>query len=135
WRSVPLRRGILVLALLPGLVAAAGALRWDLVTILPGLVASGGGLLFGVNAWCLDGRGALWRDTLPVDQRLVFVSKVVVLFEVLLAAAGITILLAAFRAGVPNSAELAATVCAALVVATAVVSGAMRWSVDRPFAV
>ena len=28
------------------------------MTILPGLVASGGALLFGVNAWCLDGRGA-----------------------------------------------------------------------------
>ena len=37
------------------------------MTILPGLVASGGALLFGVNAWCLDGRGALWRESLPVD--------------------------------------------------------------------
>ena len=35
------------------------------MTILPGLVASGGALLFGVNAWCLDGRGLLWRENLP----------------------------------------------------------------------
>ena len=27
-------------------------------------VAFGGALLFGVNTWCLDGRGALWRDSL-----------------------------------------------------------------------
>jgi hypothetical protein len=135
WRSVPLRRGLLVLALMPGLVAAAGSLRWDLITILPGLVASGGGLLFGVNAWCLDGRGALWRDSVPVDQRLVFLSKVVVVFEVLLIAATVTILLGAVRAGAPSATELSATVCAALVVSTSVVSGCLRWSVVRPYAV
>lgn len=135
WRSVPLRRGVFVLAFLPGMIAAAGALRWDLITILPGLVASGGGLLFGVNAWCLDGRGALWRDSLPAEAAIAFFAKVIVVFELLLLAAGITVLLGAVRAGAPNSAELAATVCAALVVATSVVSGGMRWSVNRPFAV
>lgn len=135
WRSVPLRRGVVVLALMPGLIATAGSLRWDLITILPGLVASGGGLLFGVNAWCLDGRGALWRESLPADQRLVFLSKVVVVFELLLMAASVTIVLGALRAGVPNSAEVSATVCSALVVSTAVVSGGLRWSVNRPFAV
>ena len=86
WRSVPLRRGLAVLAVMPGLVAIAGDLQWDMLTILPGLVASGGALLFGVNSWCLDGRGALWRDSLPVDPRLVFTSRVFVLVEVLLVA-------------------------------------------------
>jgi hypothetical protein len=135
WRSVPLRRGLVVLALMPGLIAAAGSLRWDLITILPGLVASGGGLLFGVNAWCLDGRGALWRDSLPANQWLVFASKVVVMFELLLMSASVTIILGGLRAGVPTSAEISATVCAAIVVSSSVVSGAMRWSVKRPFAV
>ena len=69
WRSVPLRRGMTVLALMPGAVALAGDLEWQMLTILPGLVASGGALLFGVNTWCLDGRGALWRDCLPVVAR------------------------------------------------------------------
>ncbi len=87
WSSVPLRRGLMVLAVLPGLVALAGGLEWEMLTIMPGLVASGGALLFGVNAWCLDGRGALWRDSMPVDPRLVFTSRVVVLVEVLLVAA------------------------------------------------
>lgn len=135
WRSVPLRRGLLVLATLPGLVSAAGSLEWDLVTILPGLVASGGGLLFGVNAWALDGRGALWRDSLPADQGLAFLSKAIVLAEILLVAAAFTILLAAVRAGAPTSAELAATLACAVVVTLTVVSGCLRWSVKRPFAV
>jgi hypothetical protein len=134
WRAVPLRRGLLVLAFMPGLVAVAGHLEWDMVTILPGLVASGGALLFGVNTWCLDGRGALWRDSLPVSSSVAYYAKVLVLFEVLLGAAGLTIVLAALRAGVPTSAEVASALAAAVVVATQVVAAAMRWSVERPFA-
>ncbi|MCW2764607.1 MAG: hypothetical protein JWO11_566, partial [Nocardioides sp.] len=66
WRAVPMRRGLAVLAIGPGLVAVLGDLPWTSMTILPGLVASGGALLFGVNAWCLEGRGGLWRESLPV---------------------------------------------------------------------
>jgi hypothetical protein len=134
WRSVPLRRGLLVLAFMPGLVAVAGSLDWDMVTILPGLVASGGALLFGVNTWCLDGRGALWRDSLPVSASVAYYAKVIVLFEVLLAAAGLTIVLAALRAGAPSAAELTSAFAAAVVVATQVVAASMRWSVERPYA-
>jgi len=135
WRAVPLRRGLIVLAFMPGLVAVAGQLEWNMITILPGLVASGGALLFGVNTWCLDGRGALWRDSLPVSATAAYYAKVIVLFEVLLAAAGFTIVLAALRAGVPTSAELFSAVAAGLVVATQVVATSMRWSVERPFAI
>lgn len=135
WRAVPLRRGLLVLAFMPGLVAVAGSLQWDMVTILPGLVASGGALLFGVNTWCLDGRGALWRDSLPVSAETAYYAKVIVLFEVLLAAAMFTIVLAALRAGPPNSAELFSALAAAVVVSSQVVATSMRWSVERPYAV
>ena len=38
WRSVPMRRGVLVLAVGPGLVALFGDLQWQQMTILPGLV-------------------------------------------------------------------------------------------------
>src|SRR4051795_1310305 len=134
WRSVPMRRGVLVLAIGPGLVAVFGNLPWSSMTILPGLVASGGALLFGVNTWCLDGRGALWRDSLPVSAAVAYYAKVIVLFEVLIGAAGLTIVLASLRAGVPTSAELASAVSAAAVVAMQVVAAAMRWSVERPFA-
>ncbi|MCW2785086.1 MAG: hypothetical protein JWP74_1603 [Marmoricola sp.] len=135
WRSVPLRRGVLVLALMPGAVALAGNLHWSLVTILPGLVASGGALLFGVNAWCLDGRGALWRESLPAAPGIAYAAKVVVLLEVLLAAGGGTILLASFRAGVPTGAELASVLAATVVVALQVTAAALRWSVRSPYAV
>ena len=134
WRSVPLRRGLTVLALMPGAVALAGHLEWRMLTVLPGLVASGAALLFGVNTWCLDGRGALWRDSLPVPAWVAFASRVIVLFEVLLAAAAVTLLMASLRAGRPTVAEVVALLCATLVVATQVVSASMRWSIARPFA-
>ncbi len=135
WRSVPLRRGLFVLALMPGLVALAGGLQWSMLTILPGLVASGGALLFGVNSWCLDGRGALWRDSLPVDLRVVFASRVIVLVEVLAFATVVTLLLGSLRAGVPSGRQLAAVLCCAVVVTLQVVATSLRWSVRRPFSV
>lgn len=135
WRSVPLRRGLVVLMVMPGLVAIAGGLEWHMLPILPGLVASGGALLFGVNSWALDGRGALWRDSLPVDPRVVYGSRAYVLAEVLLLASAGTMVLASLRAGVPSASELAAVGAAMLVVVLQVVSASMRWSVRRPFSV
>ncbi len=135
WRSVPLRRGLAVLAILPGLVAIASALEWNMLCLMPGLVASGGALLFGVNAWCLDGRGALWRDSLPVSPRLAFVSRLLVLAEVLLVAIALTLAMASLRAGLPTASQTVAVLCSALVVTFQVVSGSLRWSVRRPFAV
>ncbi len=135
WRSVPLRRGLMVLALMPGGVALAGNLEWQMLTILPGLVASGCALLFGVNTWCLDGRGALWRDSLPVSPRVAFVARGIVLLEVLLCSAALTLALAALRAGRPTAAEVTALLCCTLVVSMQVVSASMRWSIARPFSV
>ncbi|MEO5709352.1 MAG: hypothetical protein ABIQ59_05990 [Nocardioidaceae bacterium] len=135
WRSVPMRRGMVVLALFPGLVAMGGAFTWDKLSIFPGLVASGGVLLFGVNSWCLDGRGALWRDSLPVSPRLAFVSRVAVLIEILLVSIAVTLLLASLRAGVPTLSQLVSIVCVALVVTVQVVATSLRWSVRSPYAV
>ncbi len=135
WRSVPLRRGFIVLALLPGLVAAAGELEWAMLPILPGLVAAGGALLFGVNAWCLDSTGALWRDSLPVDPQKVFYARVRVLLEILLIAMVIALVVAGLRAGAsPTSAELASLLATTVVVSLQVVARSMHWSVRRPFA-
>ena len=135
WRSVPLRRGLFVLGLTPGAVALASGLEWEMLTILPGLVASGGALLFGVNSWCLDGRGALWRDSLPVSPKLAFASRAFVLTEVLLFATMITLVLASARSGLPTFSELVAVLCAAVVVVLQVVSRSLRWSISRPYAV
>lgn len=134
WRSVPLRRGLAVLSVMPGAVALAGRLEWHLLTVLPGLVASGAALLFGVNTWCLDGRGALWRESLPVSPRLSYWSRVWVQAEVLLGAAAVTLLLAALGAGVPTPGALVALVAGTVVVTLQVVGASMRWSIARPFA-
>lgn len=135
WRSVPLRRGLTVLAVMPGAVALLGGLEWSMMTVLPGLVASGAALLFGVNTWCLDGRGALWRHSLPVSARVSFDARALVLGEVLLGAAGVTLLLGGVRAGLPTPVEGVALLCCTLVVTLQVVGAAMRWSIARPFAV
>ncbi len=134
-RSVPLRRGLLTLALLPGGIALAGDLTWTMIVLMPGLVASGSTLLFGVNAWCLDGRGGLWRESLPVAPRLVFWSRALVLTGLLLLASVVTLALAALRAGTPSAAELAAVLGTWVVVTGQVVSASMRWSMANPFPV
>jgi hypothetical protein len=135
WRAVPMRRGMAVLAIGPGLVAVVGGLPWASITVLPGLVVSGGALLFGVNAWCLDGRGLLWRENLPVDPGLVFTVRALVIAEFLAIASIETILLASIRAGAPTTAELTALGCTVLVVTVQVVGASMRWSDQRPYAV
>jgi hypothetical protein len=135
WRSVPMRRGMLVLAIGPGLVAIFGNLPWPSMTILPGLVASGGALLFGVNAWCLDGRGALWRENLPVPAATLFDARSYVLAEFLASASVLTIAIGALRAGVPNAQEFSALVGTLLVVLLQVVGASMRWSIAHPYPV
>lgn len=135
WRAVPMRRGLTVLAVGPGLVAIAGNLPWHAMTVLPGLVASGGALLFGVNAWCLDGRGGLWRESLPVPPATVFAARALVLGEFLLVASAVTIALASLRAGVPTVSQASAMLSTWVVVLVQVVAAAMRWSDRRPLAV
>ena len=125
----------MVLAVGPGLVAIVGNLEWHSMTILPGLVASGGALLFGVNAWCLDGRGALWRENLPIPPTAIFDARALVLAEFLGAASLITVLLAGLRAGMPSPAEFSALFCTVVVVLLQVVGAALRWSIAHPFPV
>lgn len=135
WRAVPMRRGVVVLAVGPGIVAVLGDLQWSSMTILPGLVASGGALLYGVNAWCLDSRGALWRESLPVEPRTVFDARAFVLAEFLLVASLLTVAVAGIRAGVPSLPEVSALVATLVVVTVQVVGASMRWSFKRPYAV
>ena len=135
WRSAPLRRGIIVLAILPMLVALAGQLRWETIPVLPGLVASGVALLFGVNAWCLDARGTLWRESLPVAPRVALAARTWVMVEMLLVSGGATLVVCGLRAGPPPRAEqLVATIIAAVVICVRIVASSLRWSVRRPYA-
>jgi hypothetical protein len=60
---------------------------------------------------------------------------VLVLLEVLVAASLVTLLLASLRAGLPTASQLAAVLCATVVLTVQVVATALRWSVRRPYAV
>ncbi len=133
WRSTALRRGIYVLALLPGVVAAAVGLDWASLVLLPGLVAAGAGLLFGVNAFCLDGSGALWLSSLPHTSRLAFWAKTRVVLEICAGAAFIALAAGGLRSGdLPTSTQLAAAFGAAAACCLSVTASCMGLSVRSP---
>jgi len=134
WRSAPLRRGIAALGVIPGAAAAASGLDWSMVALLPGLVASGAGLLFGVNAFALDGPGALWRETLPGSPRTMFAARVLVIGEVCVAGGLVALVAAALRSGAPSTAQACAVAGAFVATTTQVVARCAEWSVDRPYA-
>lgn len=135
WRSVGMRRGLLVLGVGPGLIALVAGLPWSTVTLLPGLVASGGALLFAVNAWCLDGRGMIWRETLPVTPAAVFDARALVIAECLVGVSGVTIALALLRNGLPPLQTGVAVATCWVVVVVQVLANAMTWSMRSPYGV
>ena len=133
WRSPSLRRGVLVLGLLPGGISAALGIDWTTLVILPGLVAAGAGLLFGVNAFCLDGTGAVWLASLPHDPALAIRAKTQVMAEACLGCVLLAVVAAALRVDrLPTSAELSALLCAIVVTIAAVVGTCLRFSTTRP---
>ena len=134
WRSPALRRGLLVLGILPGAVAAVAGLEWPALVLLPGLVAAGAGLLFGVNAFCLDGSGSVWLASLPVRPGTQFWSKSQVVAETCVIAVTITVAAGSLRAeGAPSAGEAAALASCVAVVVLRVVATCMELSVTRPF--
>ena len=133
WRSLPLRRGIVVLVLLPGAVAAIAGMPWQSLILLPGLVAAGAGLLFGINAFSLDSGGATWLATLPGWPRYAFASKMVVFAEIAFLAVVSALIGGSLRAPPPKSgAEVTAAVVAALACTALVVASGMRASLRNP---
>ncbi|WP_210439226.1 hypothetical protein [Nocardioides xinjiangensis] len=135
WRSVGMRRGLLVLGLGPGVVALVAGLEWRSVMLLPGLTASGAALLFGVNAFCLDGRGMVWRETLPVSAGDVFDVRAQVVAECMALVSGVTVVLALLRNGPPPLVTGIAVAACWLVVVVQVLAITMTWSIRSPYAV
>lgn len=133
WRSPSLRRGILVLGLLPGGISALLGIDWTTLVILPGLVAAGSGLLFGVNAFCLDGSGATWLASLPHDPMLAIRAKTRAIAEVCLAGVLLAVGAAVLRVDRgPTAAELTALLTAMVVTVVSVVGTCLRLSTTRP---
>jgi F0F1-type ATP synthase membrane subunit c/vacuolar-type H+-ATPase subunit K len=135
WRSIGMRRGLIVLGTGPGLIALTAGLQWNTVMILPGLTASGAALLFAVNAWCLDAKGMIWRETLPVAAADVFAARTRVIAESMVAVSGITVLLALVRNGLPDLVTGLAVLACWAVVVVQVLAIAMTWSMRSPHAV
>ena len=101
--------------------------------MLPGLVAAGAGLLFGVNAFCLDGSGAVWLASLPHDPRLVARAKAIVLAETVLAAAVVAAFAGSLRSpGAPTAAQVAAIAASVIACTALVVAGALKMSTKHP---
>jgi hypothetical protein len=135
-RSTPLRRGLATLVLIPSGVAAVSGLPWPLISLLPGLVASAAGLLFGVNAFALDGQGALWRETLPGDPGEYLLARLIVLGETCFGGASLCVLAAIVRApGTPTPGQLVAVLGATSATSAYVLARCATWSVRRPYAV
>ena len=133
WRSAPLRRGALVLAVLPGVLVAVTQPRWDSMVLLTGLVAAGAGLLFGVNAFGMDGPGALTLEGLPIDPRLRFWAKAVTVVEFSALTTGLAVAVAALRAqSAPTSTQVAALAASLTVCCLAVGAFCMRVSLRAP---
>jgi hypothetical protein len=133
WRSTPLRRGTLVLVLVPGLVAALAGMSWQSLVLVPGLIAAGAGLLFGINAFTLDSTGSVWLSTLPHWSTPAFISKTVVFTEVALAAVASALIGGSLRAPTPaHAAEVTAAVASALSCVALVVALGMRSSLKHP---
>jgi len=135
WRSAPLRRGVLILSLLPAIALLITGSEASLVILLPGLVAAGSGLLFAVNAFCLDGSGATWLASLPGDPRDWFWGRTRLVAEV--AAVSVIPLVVIGLLRLPQSAGITLTitvVAAGLSSVGWVTALCLRASVVRPHA-
>jgi hypothetical protein len=133
WRAAALRRGGLVLLFLPGLMAIGAAISWESLAVLPGLVGAGAGLLFGVNAFSLDGSGAVWLASLPHDPLLAAKAKVQVLAETVFAASLIAVVTGSLRSpGTPTSTQLVAILASTVACCSLIVATCMAMSVRHP---
>jgi hypothetical protein len=133
-RSRPIRRGIVLFAAVPGAAAAMVAMPWDDMVILPGLVATGACLLYGINAFSLDGSGATWLESTPRDPTAAFLSKAITVAATTVVIALLSLLPPGIRAW--RDADISSTVVVVMSVVGAVALStaiSLRQSVERPF--
>lgn len=134
WRSVPLRRGLLMIALLPASALVIMDAAWASMALLPGLIGSGAAMLFGVNMWCLDGRGGLWTHSLPVEPAEQWWARVRLLVEALVAALAPSAVLGLVRLWPVGWGECLGLALITVVVLTQIVASCALWSVRSPYA-
>jgi hypothetical protein len=134
WRAPALRRGVLVMGGLPGLVTAIAGVDWASLAITGGLVTAGAGLLFGVNVFCLDGPGALWLGSLPLRPHTHLRAKATAIAEICLVCSALTVVAGATRADDQVTlAGVTAAICAVLSCTAAVTATCLRMSLVSPY--
>lgn len=134
WRSVPLRRGVLVIALTPAVLTLLAPLDWSLVTLLPPLVATGATLLLPVNAFALDGAGAVLLSSLPGWADRALAAKATAAAELVALPVALSVGAALVRVTGPwTPLHLACVLGAAVGCVALAVSHGLRWSVVHPY--
>lgn len=133
WRSRPIRRGLVLMGVAPGVAAAVSASEWGDLVVLPPLVAAGAALLFSINVFSLDGTGALWLESTPRRPRTAFLAKGWASAEVIVAAVMMTIGVVVVRLGLPQTSRLLLTLVLSVVVGvTWATALALRRSIRSP---
>jgi len=133
WRSRPIRRGLVLMGLAPGVAAAVSAVGWEDLVVLPPLVAAGAALLFAINVLSLDGPGALWLESTPRSPALALASKAWVSGEVVLFTVACSMLVITVALGPPQQPRLALTLALSMAVGVVwAVALALRRSVRTP---
>ena len=134
YRSKPIRRGLLLLVVLPVAVAAVAELTWTEIVVLPGLVAAGAALLFGVNGFSLVGGGAAWLGSQPQPHHQPLAALALTVGAVVGGSSVVTTVgVAAFAEGRPRSSDLVALAVGSLVSVAWVTATALWLSVRRPY--
>jgi hypothetical protein len=133
WRSRSLRRGLVVTVVVSVAVTALTHPSYAAQALLPGPMASSAGLLYGINAFCLDGSGAVWLASMPVRPATLFTAKTRVVAELCaLPVVGALVAAALTTSRAPTLAQGLAVCLSAVVCTTWVVAVCMRASVTSP---
>jgi hypothetical protein len=133
WRSPSIRRGLVLLAAIPAVALWLAGSQLSLMALLPGLIAAGSALLFGINAFCLDGPGALWLAGLPMNPSLWFWRRTRLVAGVVLAATAPIVVIGLVRLpDGPQWATTAIVVLGALSSIAWITASSMRTSLTHP---
>lgn len=132
-RSLPVRRGLLVLGVVPALGGALSRTGINDLPLMTAVVSAASTLVLGVNAFALDAEGAPWRESLPVEPRVWLTARGWVIAETAVAMS--IVATAASASGARGQVSLAAVLACLMAVPTMtaqVVARSLRWSVHRP---
>jgi hypothetical protein len=133
WRAPALRRGALLIGLLPAAAVAATRADWTVLILVPSLVGAGAALMFAINAFCLDASGSIWVTSQPIPASTVFWTRTATVAVTITLPVTIAVLAGLTRAPAPPASSwVVAVVAAAFACIIRITATCLRWSVVRP---